>query len=152
MKLYQLCGIILMAIMALVAGSLFDSTQAGPRKAVSDASQSAGEADETPAQADVFLEDFALGDIVQVKGNEVWIRLTPGQFHSSKATSRVKRRGQIRIVLRPRQIRAMEKEIEGYRPVGDVILSVNSVDLRRSRLPKERFESHFVVKPVGDFK
>jgi hypothetical protein len=120
---------------------------AGPRDRLSDSS----EATENPGDADAFLDDLALGDIVKIEGSDVWIRLTPGQFRSSKAVSRVKRRGRVRIVLRPRQILALEKAIGSDTHLSERVLHINAVDLRRSRLPKERVESHFVVKPVSDF-
>ena len=120
---------------------------AGPRDRLSGSS----EATENSGEADAFLDDLALGDIVRVEGQDVRIRLTPGQFRSCKTVSRVKRRGRVRIVLRPRQILTLEKAIGSDTHLSERVLHINAVELRRSRLPRERVESHFVVKPISDF-
>lgn len=109
-------------------------------------------ADDSPAAEDACLKDYSLTDLCQVKGDDLWIRLTPGQYRTAKARSRVKRRGAIRITLRLRQVEAINEALGTDRNVPKLLLKVNAVELRRSRLPRERAESHFIVRPVDSFK
>lgn len=156
MRSWDRCGFLTVFVVILMMAGIAANAGAGLRDRAAKAAEEAasGEVDdETPEQADDFLEDFALGDLVSIKnGDEVWIRMTPGQYRISKTTSRIKRRGKIRIVLRPRQVHALNEALGGGSGRKEVVLDVNAVDLRRSRLPKERVESHFIVEPISTFK
>lgn len=101
---------------------------------------------------DVYLSEAPLSEICFVEGGDVKIRLTPGQYRSAKSRSRVKRRGAIRVALRARQIEAINEALGTERQVPKLMLKINAVDIRRSRLPGKKAESHFVVRSVDSFK
>ena len=101
---------------------------------------------------DGYLSEVPLDEICFVEGGDVKIRLTPAQYRSAKSRSRVKRRGAIRVALRARQIEAINEALGTERQVPKVMLKINAVDIRRSRLPRKKVESHFVVRPLDSFK
>ena len=139
----------------LVFSTWVISSHAGIRKnrGQTDAgSETASESTSSPEEDDRYLGDLAIGDICFVKKGELWLRLTPGQYRTAKARSRVKRRGLVRTTLRPRQIRALNMALGTDRQVPKVIISVRAVELRRMRMPRERVESHFVIQEAEEFK
>ncbi|MEW5734972.1 MAG: hypothetical protein AB1921_08955 [Thermodesulfobacteriota bacterium] len=103
------------------------------------------------AEDDRFLESEDLARIAFVKKNErgqdvVFIRIPPAMYRLATARSRVKRRGVVRVKLRPRHYQALEAAI-GQRP-RKVILRISA---NRMRKPGGGLTGHYVVRPVSQF-
>jgi hypothetical protein len=123
----------------------------------------AGEGSGRDKKRDVRVEDKTrIVFITKTKAKDgrkaeelVWIRLTPVQYRSAKARSRIKRRGVVRILLGPRQLEELNKvlgrdekaEDEAKKPFKKVMLRVRAVRLRTRRGIKARF----VVRPLSLF-
>lgn len=103
------------------------------------------------AEDDKFLESEDLARIAFVKkvdnGRDVvFIRIPPAMYRLATTRSRVKRRGVVRVKLRPRHYQALEAAT-GRRP-RKVILRISA---DRLRSPGGGLKGHYVVRPLAQF-
>lgn len=102
------------------------------------------------AEDDRFLENEDLARIAFVQADEdgtelIFIRLPPGMLRFAKARAKVKRRGLVRVALRPRHYLAIENAT-GKLPARVVL----RLDARRFKSAKGA-KSHYVVRPLSQF-
>ena len=91
--------------------------------------------------------------IVFVKKNKknqefICIRMTPIQYRTANARAKVKRRGNIRIVLGPRQIAALHKLLKEEHRWSKIVVRVSAKRLRKLSGLKDRF----IIRPKSLFE
>ncbi|BBM85971.1 hypothetical protein [Candidatus Uabimicrobium amorphum] len=91
--------------------------------------------------------------VVFIKKNKknqefVCIRMTPIQYRTANARAKVKRRGNIRIVLGPRQIAALHKLLKEEHRWSKVVVRVSAKRLRKLGGLKDRF----IIRPKSLFE